>query len=176
MLLCSGNDAAVALAEHFGGDVHGFVNMMDAESRSLSLAHSTWQNPTGLDENANVSCALDVAIVLLKCMEYSVFRTVFATKKHVCMVQNELDGCLRTLVWENSNRLLGREDFASGGKTGMTRTAGTCFACVGNIQGDEYILVLLRSRSIRDRWLDASRLLRHCRNVCSCGPSVVQGF
>ena len=61
VLLCSGNDAAVAVAQHVGGSVKGFVALMNEKARELGMEHSSFANPNGLDDEQHYSTARDMA-------------------------------------------------------------------------------------------------------------------
>lgn len=114
MMLCSGNDAATALAIHCGGSVENFAAMMNDRAEALKLRNTHFANPHGLDAAEHYSTAYDLAVLASAAMENPIFaRTVSAKTRTVGA---------RRLV--NHNKLLWQVAGAEGVKTGFTRAAG----------------------------------------------------
>ena len=121
LLLRSGNDAAVAIAEHVAGSVEAFVDLMNARARALN-ADAHYVNPHGLDADGHRASALGLALILREAMKREDFRTITATRRKIIpWVGNEY-----SRVLENKNRLLKSYEGANGGKTGYTGKAGRC--------------------------------------------------
>ncbi|MCI5662519.1 MAG: D-alanyl-D-alanine carboxypeptidase [Clostridia bacterium] len=121
LMLRSGNDAAVAIAEHVSGSVPAFVEKMNARARVLN-ADAHFVNPNGLPASGHAASALGMARIMRAAMQIDEFRTITATERKIIpWVGNEF-----SRVLENKNRLLSTYDGANGGKTGYTKTAGRC--------------------------------------------------
>ena len=121
LMLCSGNDAAVAVAQHVGGSVEGFVERMNDTAQELGLRSTSFANPNGLDHEQHYSTARDMALLAASAMKDPTFRRIVSTKSVV------IEG--RTMT--NHNKLLSMEEGCIGLKTGYTRAAGrTLVSCV----------------------------------------------
>jgi D-alanyl-D-alanine carboxypeptidase (penicillin-binding protein 5/6) len=165
MLLPSGNDAAVAFAEHFGprfnsGDqkekdpVKLFVAEMNRRAKDLKLAQVSFLDPNGLARNQ--ASARDLAALTWTAMQNKLFTEYVRTRRHVYSVVGK-DGQKREVTWTNTNKLLGETGF-DGVKTGTTNAAGACLVASGTKGGDRLIVVVLGA-SPSDARYDDSRAL-----------------
>src|SRR5699024_12827231 len=75
LMLRSGNDAAIAISEHIGGSVEGFVHLMNEKARWLGMTNTHFSNPHGLDEDKHYSTAYDMAILMQYAMTNEQFRS-----------------------------------------------------------------------------------------------------
>ncbi|MBN9120211.1 MAG: D-alanyl-D-alanine carboxypeptidase [Planctomycetes bacterium] len=166
LMLPSGNDAAVALAEHFGprfgaaaeGDgLQRFVAEMNRRCKALGLKEMAYKDPNGLSRD-NVSSARDLAALAFEAMKDERFRTYVATRRHECEV-TEPGGGKRKVVWTNTNRLLDIEGY-EGVKTGTTTPAGNCLVASAKRGDDRLIVVVLGSTSTDSRYTDSRNLFR----------------
>ena len=118
LLLESGNDAAVTLAEGVSGSRKAFVRDMNRRARQLGLKNTHYANPIGLDQEGNYSSARDLVTLA----------TVLRTNKFFKKIVDSPSGTLKTgdhpRTFKNRNRLVGRYPFVNGVKTGHTRGAG----------------------------------------------------
>ena len=114
LLLASGNDAAMALAEHTAGSVENFAALMNQKCTELGLANTHFSNPHGLDDAAHYSSAHDLAIITAAAMESEIFSEIFSLKS--CHVHG--------VTYSNHNKLLTDYQDCIGGKTGYTKAAG----------------------------------------------------
>ena len=80
LMFKSGNDAAIAIAEHIGGSVEGFAEIMNHYARSIGILDSHFESPHGLDSSEHYSSAYDLAILTCKGMDYDLFREVVGSK------------------------------------------------------------------------------------------------
>ena len=129
MIVGSNNIAATAFAEHIGGSVDGFVDLMNQKSEILGLKDTAFYNPTGLDQkNMNISTAFDIAQLVDYSMEIS-FIWEYSKMRNV--VVDSVDGKLIHKV-KNTNLLLGKMENIIGGKTGFTDEAGECLVLILN--------------------------------------------
>ena len=141
LMLASGNDAAVALAEHVGGSVEGFAELMNAKARALGLENTHFANPHGLDDPAHYSSARDMARLTAAAMEVPAFCELFSAAEHV----------IHGVTIRNHNKLLTEYDGCIGGKTGYTRAAGRTLVSCAERDGLRLICVTL---SDPDDWAD----------------------
>lgn len=119
MMLRSGNDAAIVLANYVGGSVENFVKLMNDEAENLGMVNTLFNNPTGLDDttDGNISTAYDMALITKKAMENKTFRKIFRTKKYTCKSNK------KSFSWTNKNKALFMSKYVTGGKTGYTKKA-----------------------------------------------------
>ena len=145
LLLASGNDAALALAEHTAGSEYAFVELMNQKAAALGLENTHFENPHGLDAKAHYSSARDLAQLMLYCMENPTFCELTATRA--------VD--VKGLTLLNHNKLLSYCPGCVGGKTGYTRAAGRCLVSSCERDGLRLVCVTL---SDPDDWNDHMRL------------------
>jgi D-alanyl-D-alanine carboxypeptidase (penicillin-binding protein 5/6) len=166
LMLPSGNDAAVALAEHFGprfgsekdGDgLERFVGEMNRRAKSLGLKEMAYQDPNGLSPQ-NVSSVHDLATLAAEAMKDDRFRTVVSTRRHGCDVTVPSGG-KRKVTWNNTNVLLGIEGY-EGVKTGTTTPAGNCLVACGRRGDDRLIVVVLGASSSDGKYTEVRNLFR----------------
>ena len=154
LMLPSGNDASVALAEHFGrkfakadenlDDAKSydlFIEQMNAMARELKMLQTHFVNPHGLTDKAHLSTADDLAKLAIAALEVPRFRDYVTCRQHGCEVSGP-GGYKRNLKWENTNRLLGIEGY-TGLKTGTTDAAGACLVSCSQRGDRELVVVLL---------------------------------
>lgn len=153
MLVHSGNDAAFALAEHVGGDMSGFVALMNTRAAELGLAHTAYTNPHGLDEPGHHTSAADLATLSTIAMADQRFAEI------VRMQRVEVTTGSRPVTFETSNKLLGTYEGATGVKTGWTDDAGYCLVASAERGGISFVAVVLGASSEDDRFVQAEQLL-----------------
>jgi D-alanyl-D-alanine carboxypeptidase (penicillin-binding protein 5/6) len=167
LLLPSGNDAAVALAEHFGprcqvGDqpdadpVGRFVAEMNRRANASNLKETTYVDPNGLGRN--LSSARDLAVLTWQALGNKRFRDYVQTRRQQCEVAGA-DGQTRTIIWQNTNKLLDMEGY-DGVKTGTTAAAGNCLVASGRRGTDHLIVVVLGNPSSEGKFAEARNLFR----------------
>ncbi|MEQ3362194.1 D-alanyl-D-alanine carboxypeptidase family protein [Raoultibacter massiliensis] len=180
LLLSSGNDAAIAIAENVGrllyeqggGDASGlseteaeavFLERMNGRAAELGCTDTVFENPHGLDDGIwqgdQHSCAADVAIMAQAAMKNEVFRTIVATPNETIEV-TRADGTKASLYLESTDEML-KNGFegACGIKTGFTALAGPSFAGAANRNGVEMYAIVIHSTSEAQRFTDAQTLL-----------------
>jgi serine-type D-Ala-D-Ala carboxypeptidase (penicillin-binding protein 5/6) len=121
LMLRSGNDAAVAIAEHVGGSLDGFVFLMNEKAQEIGMKNTNFANPHGLDDHENHhSTAYDMALLTRYAMNNDTYKKIAGTKVH--RAPNPTESWDR--VWKNKNRLLTElYEYTTGGKTGYTKRA-----------------------------------------------------
>ena len=144
LLLCSGNDAALVLADYCGG-LTKFVTLMNEKAELLGMVNSSFANPNGLDDEAHYSTAHDMAILASYAARNATFLRLCSTKSVT------ING--RTM--SNHNRLLREVEGCIGMKTGFTKAAGrTLVSCA---QRDGRCLVAVTLQDGND-WADHAAL------------------
>ncbi len=139
LLLASGNDAAVAIAEHIGGDVDTFCRMMTQRARELGLSQTVFINPHGLPAAGHQTTAYELALIAREAMKYPLFREIVATRR----ASIPWEGRSYHRILNNKNRLLADYEGATGIKTGYTKAAGRCLVFGAKQNGMEVIGVVL---------------------------------
>ena len=168
LMIPSGNDAAIALAEHVGKKldlktkdaVATFVKAMNEQAKKLGCTGTLFENPHGLDFDEWAgdmhSTAHDVALMMQEAMKDDTIREVMASKDPWIEVTGA-DGSDHSHSLDTHNVLLG-QDGNIGGKTGTTDDAGYCFASAYNRDGDEIYTVVLNSSTTDQRFADTATL------------------
>lgn len=168
LMIPSGNDAAIALAEHVGKKldpktkdaVATFVKAMNERAKKLGCTGTLFENPHGLDFDEWAgdmhSTAHDVALMMQEAMKDDTIREVMASKDPWIEVTGA-DGSDHSHSMDTHNVLLG-QDGNIGGKTGTTDDAGYCFASAYNRDGDEIYTVVLNSSTTDQRFADTATL------------------
>lgn len=137
LLMNSGNDAALALAEHEGGTTEKFVDLMNKKASDLGLTNTQFKNPTGMDEDGHYSCPYDIGKLLTVALRYPLFYQIVGTTETFAY---STDG--RQHYLKDTNELLGVDPRILGGKTGSTDKAGRCFATLAK-EGDNQIITVV---------------------------------
>lgn len=152
LMLRSGNDAAVAIAEHVGGSLDGFVLMMNEKARDLGMDHTHFMNPHGLDHDQHYSTADDMARLTAYALKNPTFQQIVKTTvKKVPDPGQSWDH-----KWTNKNKMLSIYEGADGVKTGYTKLAKRCLVSSATREGHQLAAVTLNDST---DWADHSRLL-----------------
>lgn len=151
LLLNSGNDAAVAIAEHLAGSVEEFARWMNERARAIGAHQSNFANPHGLHHPSHYSTAYDLALITRHALRHPVFAHMVAVRE-----QRLRDGDPGAQDLRNTNRLLWRFDGADGVKTGTTSAAGPCLIASATRDEMKLIAVVLHAGA---RWQDTEHLL-----------------
>jgi D-alanyl-D-alanine carboxypeptidase len=153
MLVKSGNDASVVVAEGLAGSVQSFSNQMNTTVRSLGGQNSHFVNPNGLPAKGHYSSASDLALVVRHALAIPKMREILSTRTKTITPRS---GSQRKIHLTTTNRLLGNRSFQLIGKTGYTRLAKRCFAGAASLGGREVIVVVLGSTNL---WGDLDLLV-----------------
>ncbi|CAM3569913.1 D-alanyl-D-alanine carboxypeptidase family protein [Marinicrinis lubricantis] len=152
LMLRSGNDAAVAIAEHVGGSVEGFAYLMNKKAQEIGMANSHFMNPHGLDSEGHYSTAEDMAKLTAYALKNDTFQEIVGTKyKKVPNPFEDWDH-----VWRNKNKMLSMYEGADGVKTGYTKKAGRCLVSSATRGNQQLAVVTLNDPN---DWVDHSNLL-----------------
>ncbi len=146
LMLRSGNDAAIAIAEHVGGSVEGFVFLMNEKAEEIGMSNTLFRNPHGLDtDEDHLSSAYDMALLTQYAMGNEEYREISSTKDY----RSKGD---KVRVFHNKNRLLTEKySYSTGGKTGYTKLAKRTLVSTASKDGLDLIAVTLNAP---DDWDD----------------------
>lgn len=153
VLMCSGNDGSVAIAEHIAGSVNRFAEMMTARAKQLGAPNSSFRNPHGLTAVNHYSTAYDLAMMTRHALAYPEFCSAVSAVTDTMTFE---DGRVQQL--HNTNRMLWSYPGADGVKTGTTSAAGQCLIASATRDSWQLIAVVMAGSS---RWSDAQRLLEY---------------
>ncbi|MDI6871989.1 MAG: D-alanyl-D-alanine carboxypeptidase family protein [Bacillota bacterium] len=155
LMMESGNDAAIAIAEHLAGSVERFVQQMNLRAQQLGCWNTSFADPHGLSRTweGHYTTALDLALLTRRALAIPEFARVVRSR-----VKTVEEGDLPAWRFANTNRLLWSFGGADGVKTGTTSEAGYCLVASANRDGFRLIAVVLDSA---DRWRDAAALLEY---------------
>lgn len=156
LMFKSGNDAAIAIAEHIGGSVEDFADIMNHYARGIGILDSHFESPHGLDSTGHYSSAYDLAILTAKGMDYDLFREVVGSKS----ISKEKYNFTRD--YNNINKILWKIPGANGVKTGYTGQAGKCLVSSVNKNGKDIIIVVL---NCPDRWNVTDKIYQHVQET-----------
>ncbi len=140
LMLQSGNDAAVAIAEHLAGSEEAFARLMEEEARRMGARSSTFRNPHGLHHPEHLVTARDLALITREALRWREFREIVGAREKV------IPGPRGERHLWNKNRLLWEYPGAVGVKTGYTLEAGSCLVAAAEREGRLLIAVVLGAR------------------------------
>ena len=152
LMLASGNDAAVAIAEHIGGTADAFCRMMTARAAELGCKDTVFLTPHGLPCDGHHTTAHDLALIAREAMTHDAFREIVSTSRATI----PWEGRSYDRVLNNKNRLLTTYEGATGIKTGYTKKAGRCLVFGAEREGMRIIGVVL---NCPDWFNEAARLM-----------------
>ena len=135
----SGNDGAVAIAEHLGGSIQGFSDVMNRRAHQLGMNDTHFVNPNGLPDDNHYSSAYDLALLASEAMKHQEFRDWVSSKE----VHFDRFGNRQDVTFESTNELLDLYPFADGIKTGYTDLAGFCVVASATFRHKTLIAVVL---------------------------------
>ena len=162
LLVFSGNDAAVALAEKTAGSETKFVAKMNERASAMGLTNTHFTNSSGLNSKDHYSSCTDLATMARHAMQNPVFRRIVDTP--VYNFPHPTRPTPREL--KNSNALLTEYDWADGIKTGSTPWAGYCVVASGTREGVSLIVVVLGTVDDPTRWSETLALFQYGFGLC----------
>lgn len=155
LMLCSGNDAAVALAENVAGSIPQFLELMNKKAQDLNLTHTHFESPHGLDSDDHYTTAYELALLSDYALKNSTFAKIVGTKTYTIT----LNGYSRTL--SNTNELLGNLNGIYGIKTGFTNGANRCLVTACKRGNMDIICVVLGADTKKFRTQDSIKLIEY---------------
>ncbi len=153
-LICSHNNATIALAEYVCGNVEDFVKMMNLKAKEIGAVNSNFKNTNGLDSEYpnHKTTAYDLALIAKYCLSNNLFKQIVNTQKDYIHING------KEIEIKSTNDLLSY-DYIGGVKTGYTENAGFCIVLYSDKNDLELITVVLGCSSVEDRKNDSIRLL-----------------
>ncbi len=155
LMLRSGNDAAVALAEHVGGSVKEFAELMNEKASELGLTNTHFVTPHGLDDANHYTTALELAKLTDYAMNNETFSKIVGTKSITIYINNQ------PRQINNTNELLGTLNGVVGVKTGFTNNAGRCLVTETKRNNMDIITIVLGADTKKDRTKDSVNLIEY---------------
>lgn len=158
LMLRSGNDSAVAIAEHVGGSLGSFVKLMNKKATEIGMDNTVFSNPHGLDDHENhFSTAYDMALLTRYAMRNPIYKEIASTKKYIYEPKDS-----PKQIWTNKNKLLTQlYSYSTGGKTGYTIRAKRTL--VSTVSKDNLNLISVTINDPND-WQDHITLFENAFN------------
>ena len=165
MIIASGNDAAMMVAEHVGGSVDAFVDMMNKEALALGATRTHFVNPHGLTADNHYTCVYDMYLMTRASMENDLFMDMIS-RKNFYAEYRDAENEPKAVTWETTNHYFTGEVLPPdnviiyGGKTGTTEDAGGCLTLIAkDLYGNPYMGVLMHSADRDSVYTDMNKLL-----------------
>ena len=155
LMLRSGNDAAVALAEHVGGSVKEFAELMNEKAIELGLTNTHFVTPHGLDDANHYTTALELAKLTDYAMNNETFSKIVGTKSITIYINTQ------PRQINTTNELLGVLNGVVGVKTGFTNNAGRCLVTETKRNNMDIITIVLGADTKKDRTKDSVNLIEY---------------
>ncbi len=139
LMLRSGNDAAVAIANTVAGSMDNFVYLMNEYAKTIGMKNTHFVNAHGLDQKGvgNTSSAYDMALLTKVAMQNKTFKEIFGTREY------KAQSNLKTYNWEGKNKLFGMYQYTTGGKTGYTEAARRTLVTTASKDNKNLVIVTL---------------------------------
>lgn len=165
LMLPSGNDSAVAIAEHISGSTEEFVSLMNQEAKRLGATNTNFVNPHGYQDKNHYTTAYDLYLIFNECIKDQTFLRIIASTSYDTRI-TQSDGTVREVTWGQSNQFVNGsrkvpEDITIiGGKTGNTFDAGSCILLYGHDSSNTpYIAIMMGATSRRNLYDNMTFLL-----------------
>lgn len=152
VIVQSGNDASIALAEHIAGSEDAFADIMNQKAALMGMSASSFENATGLPGDNHYTSARDMAILA---------RAMIREYPEIYQIYSERAFTYNGIRQPNRNSLLFRDDSVDGMKTGHTREAGFCLVSSAQRQGMRLISVVMGTTSAEARAVETQKLLAY---------------
>ena len=158
LMMVSGNDAAVALAEFISGNINNFAEKMNTKAQQLELKSTHFVSPHGLDQDQHYTTAYDLAKLTDYSLENSTFAKIVNTQYYTISINDH------TKSLKNTNELLGYINGVYGVKTGFTNGANRCLVTACKRNNFDIICIVLGCDTKKDRTLDSIKLINYVFN------------
>lgn len=172
LMLRSGNDAAIAIAEGISGSVEEFVKVMNEYALNLGLIDTHFYSPHGLDNEEHYTTAYDMALITSEAKKSDIFNRIVRSKE----VDGKAYGFSRS--YNNINKILWLMPFADGVKTGYTGQAGKCLVTSADFKGHEIVIVVFNAP---ERWKETIKIFNYVeknfeyKKLFSKGDTIAHG-
>lgn len=150
LLLHSGNDNAVAIADYIAGSEEAFADMMNKEAKKLMATGTHFVNSNGLHNDNHYTTAYDLYLIFNECIKHDDFVKIIRAKSHTVNIKGS-DGTVRSVTWEPTNFYATGEAAKPdnvtviGGKTGTTDLAGNCLILLTEEDDHPYISIVMNA-------------------------------
>lgn len=166
LLIYSGNDAGIAIAEHMSGSEEAFVKLMNSEAKKISASHTNFVNSHGLHDDNHYSTAYDMYLIFNELIQYDTFLNIINQSSYTALYKDK-DKKDKELIFKTTNLYLREEKDVPegitivGGKTGLTYKAGNCLILLSkdDSQGSQYISLILKAADSSSLYSDMFSLL-----------------
>ncbi len=160
LMLPSGNDCAVAIAEHIGGSVEGFAKMMNDRAKAIGATHSHFVNPNGLYDDDHYTTAHDIALIAQEAFKNSVFVKIISTPQYTAAPTNMTSS---ERVFKNINMLIQPDSEyydarVIGGKTGFLYESGRCLVTF-SVQDNMTVITVQLGGDLKEIFAETTVLL-----------------
>ena len=167
LMLKSANDAAYVLAEHVGGSIEGFANMMNEKAKEIGCEHTHFVNPNGIHNDNHYTTAYDMYLISQYAMQNNDFVRIVSTHKYTLPATNKYTAANR--VMENTNSFIDPQSKfynpdIKGIKTGTTTQAGNCLITSGSKDGIDIITVVLGAKTADSKFTESSKMIDYAFN------------
>jgi len=137
IMLPSGAECCIALADHIAGSEQSFVKLMNKKAEDLGMKNTHFVNTSGLHNENHCTTVKDIAVLLSYALQNDTFREIFTTFRYSTASTNKHPGGITFYIGDQ--KIIGGEFL--GGKTGYTDEAGLCLASLAKVDEQEYILI-----------------------------------
>lgn len=165
LLIASGNDAGNAIAQHVGGSIEGFVEMMNQEAYAIGATNTHFTNAHGLQDEDHYTTPYDIYLMFNEAIKYDIFTDAISKHSYTVTYHDAL-GDQYERTWFATNYYFTGEAAAPGGvtvfggKTGTTDEAGACLSLLSKDEyGNSYLGVIMKADNRPDLYEDMNRLL-----------------
>ncbi len=168
LLIASGGDVAYVLAEHFGGDTEGFMDMMNEKAQQIGMTSSHFGNPVGLHDEETYCTPNDIAKLFKYVLNYPIFKEIISKSRYTLEATNKS----KARILSTTNFLIDGSTnyyykYCNGGKTGFTDEAGRCVATTASSGGYTYMCIIMNCNSkggVRNEFRDSINLYKWAFN------------
>lgn len=164
LLIHSGNDAGIAIAEHVGGSEEGFAKMMNEEAEKLGAIHSNFVNAHGLHDDDHYTTAYDLYLIFNQLISYDTFTSIINSPNYTAAYTDQEGNDVQKTFTTTNRYLNGSADLIDdleiiGGKTGTTFKAGNCLILLTKDSNTQYISLILKSSDGNQLYSEMSHIL-----------------
>jgi len=164
LLVYSGNDASIAIAEHMSGSEEAFVKLMNQEAKKIGAVHTNFENSHGLHDDNHYTTAYDMYLIFNELIKYDTFINIVNQSSYRAEYQDK-NGNQKTVTFRTTNLYLREEKTPPeniqiiGGKTGVTSKAGNCLILLSkDNENNQYISLVLKASDSDKLYSDMSSL------------------
>lgn len=165
LMINSGNDAAMTIAQHVGGSVDNFIAMMNQEAERIGAVNTHFMNPHGLQDENHYTTVYDMYLIFHEALKYPDFRDFISRHSYYASFTT-VNGEERAITWESTNHYFINQAVAPkdvevvGGKTGTTSEAGACLVLLSkNKYGNPYVTIIMKEADKDSLYQEMNQLL-----------------